>query len=357
MNAQFPITSTPKYSFPLSQGSLQLPQQLIELSTRSLKRPDLQVFPLGDTNDQPCIHESSNRLPSPARLVKLKSNASTTPIVAMDVSSIRLGDTKLGTLVAVRGAIVWKQTNGYRYMRLGPFPFHITKRSGGEIRRLLRQHRTSMPFVGGNSTLNIVPIQAKLATLLERWIQTFVNQAVHNSLILWDGSLMAGTVETPMKSMKQLLEDAHSRQNTILAFSKMTKLFSQGRRLTDLVMKHPPPCMLEIRCPVSHLGPLYFMGRVYVAKLSGGSCAFRLDVDKQLLHDHTVEAIQKLLGNDLIVQSYPETLRLAHIFSTFTATEVLGIQRCVTKENNIRILLRPNIRRLLFGRFGKGLEG
>ena len=99
------------------------------------------------------------------------------------------------------------------------------------------------------------------------------------------------------------------------------------------------------------------MGNIYVAKLTGGSCTFRLDIDKRLSQMQAVEAVQKLLGNDLILQSYPETLRLAHIFSTFTATEVLGIQRCVAKESNIKILTRPNVRRILFGRFGKGPEG
>jgi len=106
-----------------------------------------------------------------------------------------------------------------------------------------------------------------------------------------------------------------------------------------------------------HVGPLRLMGNVYVAKLSKSSYAFRLDADKQLSHAQTVEAVQKLLGNDLILQSYPETLRLAHIFSTFTATEVLGIQRCVAKEGGVKIVTRPNVRRMLFGRFGKGPEG
>ncbi len=99
------------------------------------------------------------------------------------------------------------------------------------------------------------------------------------------------------------------------------------------------------------------MGNIYVARLTGGTCAFRVDIDKELPHQQVVESVQKLLGNDVISQSYPETLRLAHIFSTFTATEVLGIQRCLTKEKRIKILGKQNVRRILFGPFGKGLDG
>ena len=200
-------------------------------------------------------------------------------------------------------------------------------------------------------------MQTRLMTLLERWIQTIVNQTTNGSLILWDGSLTAGTPETPTQAIEQLLKEARNNQNTTLAFSKMTRLLLYGHRLTDLLWKSPPPCLLKIQNYPVCVGPLHLMGNIYVAKLTGGSCTFRLDIDKRLSQMQAVEAVQKLLGNDLILQSYPETLRLAHIFSTFTATEVLGIQRCVAKESNIKILTRPNVRRILFGRFGKGPEG
>jgi len=184
-----------------------------------------------------------------------------------------------------------------------------------------------------------------------------VNQTTHNSLILWDGSLTAGTPETSVQEMEQLLKKARDNQNTVLAFSKMTRLLLHGYRVTDLIWKHPSPCLLKIQNYPIHVGPLCLMGNVHVAKLTEDRYTFRLDIDKQLSHKQSIEAVQKLLGNDLILQSYPETLRLAHIFSTFTANEVLGIQRCIAKESNMRIITRPNIRRILFGRFGKGLEG
>ena len=356
VNAQYPITTTPKYNFPLPNENLQLPQQFIELSVRSLKRKQHLQPPFPNTNTtQYSTTECLEHFFPTTSLVKLKPNPAKTPIVGIDVSSIKLGETEAGILLAVRGAIVWKQANRYRYLRLGPFPFHITEKNKNEICSLRQHHQTA--HIQEHTSPNILYVQTKLTTLLERWIQASVNQTTRSSLILWDGSLTAGTPETPVKTMEQMLKEARDNQNTILAFSKMTRLLLYGHRLTGLIGESPPPCLLKIQNYPTYVGPMHLMGNIYVAKLTEGSCTFRLDVDKRLPHTQTIEAVQKLLGNDLILQSYPETLRLAHIFSTFTATEVLGVQRCIAKENNIKIVTRPNVRRILFGRFGKGPEG
>jgi hypothetical protein len=67
-----------------------------------------------------------------------------------------------------------------------------------------------------------------------------------------------------------------------------------------------------------------------------------------------MSALEKLVGNDLYMQSYPETLRLAHILCTFTANEVLAMQHFITRKHGIQIVNRPDMHRLLFGPFGKG---
>jgi len=48
---------------------------------------------------------------------------------------------------------------------------------------------------------------------------------------------------------------------------------------------------------------------------------------------------------------------LAHIYCTFTANEVIAMQRYLEHERALKISIKPNIRRLLFGPFGKGPEG
>jgi hypothetical protein len=90
-----------------------------------------------------------------------------------------------------------------------------------------------------------------------------------------------------------------------------------------------------------------------VARLNKANFAFRLDVDREIPAEQRIDAIQKLLGNDLYTQSYPETLRLSHILCTFTANEVLAMKHFITRKHGIQMVNRPDMHRLLFGQFGR----
>jgi hypothetical protein len=287
--------------------------------------------------------------------IPLKPILEDTPVVAVDVSSIKVGETETGILCAIRGAIVWKEKSRYRYLRLGPFPFHITEENKKEIYNLFRRYYFGTPEE--TSAPSLINMQVRMGNLLERWLQMGVSCSLYGSIILWDGSLTAGTVDSPVKVVSQLLEIARNRLNTVLAFSKTTQLRLLGHRLTDLMGKSQPPCLLQINGFPVPSGPVFPLGNVYVAKLTRGICSFRLDIDKKIPRELGIEAVRKLLGNDLLTQSYPETLRLAHIFSTFTASEVIGIQRFIAQQCGLKMVARPNVRRLLFGSFGKGSEG
>jgi len=198
-----------------------------------------------------------------------------------------------------------------------------------------------------------------MTILLERWLQTQIAAQSHSSLILLDGSLTAGTYDTPTTSLTQLLDTAHNNHNTVLAFTKVSRLRINGHHLTDLINKAKPPSLLQIDgYPTTATAIAYthihFLGNIYVAKLSPSPYSFRLDIDNRIPPDQAIDSVEHLLGNDLVLDGYPETLRLAHIYSTFTANEVLGIQRFLAQTHHIRIIQRPNVRRLLFGPFGKG---
>ena len=343
----------------MKEAILDFPQKLMELSVRSLEAPiHHRLDVIGESSS---IHETKRYPhcgPPSTRLFKLRPDLAKIPIIAVDVSSIKLGETCNGVLLALRGAIVWREDDSYQYLRLGPFPFHITTKNREELNHVLRRcyRRQQIQETYLHSFASFIYLQTRLTSFLERWIHASINRTTRDSIILWDGSLMAGTPETPIKDMEQLLKQARDNRNVMLAFSKITKLILFDKRLPDLVSGNPPPCILKIGNLPLNISQMQPMGNMYVARLTEGSCAFRLDIDKKLPDVNAVAAVQRLIGNDLITQSYPETLRLAHIFSTFTATEVLAIQRCVAKESKVRILARPNVRRILFGRFGKGPE-
>ena len=332
----------------------------MELSLSSMKNIESSYLQASQTTlNQPATEHIADATPimkiqqtSTIKTIPLEPAQDEKPVVAVDVSSIRIGETETGELCAIRAAIVWKEKNRYKYQRIGPFPFHITEQNKKEIHKLFRNSHFEF-----SDTPNMVNIQTRMGNLLERWLQLGISCSTYGAIILWDGSMTAGTVDSPAEEMSRLLEVARNRLSTVLAFSKNTNLRFSGHKLTDYAEKAVPPCLLQLNDFPASSGPVLLLGDIYVAKLTRGVCSFRLDIDKKVPQEHGIEAVQSLLGSDLLVQSYPETLRLAHIYSTFTATEVIGIQRFIAQQYGLKIVTRPNVRRMLFGPFGKGAEG
>lgn len=275
-------------------------------------------------------------------------------VAAVDTSSIKIGETSTGILIAVRGANVWKQNKSYRYIRLGPFLFHITEENKKEVYNALRRAYFNSPHEHDRqSSPNLLQMPTRIANLLERWLQKMFSKTISNGLILFDGSLTSGIADTPTQRMTEILTTARKRNNVVLAFSKMTSLRFNGYLITDVLLKYKPPYMLEMT-GLKPKPPIVLLGDVYVARLTKGNYAFRLDIDKEVSHEHRIEAVEKLLGTDLFSQSYPETLRLAHILCTFTANEVIAMQHFIAHRYGLKIINRPDMHRLLFGPFGKG---
>jgi hypothetical protein len=353
---QYTITTTPKYNFPQPTIDTTLPQRFLEQSIHSLKQVRNQSFQLNQQNLQQTSTFDDNpttlqlkRLPLP-----LTPRTQETLIAAVDTSTIKIGETSKGIIIAIRGATVWKQNRNYRYTRLGPFIFHITEENKKEVYNTLETAYFNIQYACNHqATPNLLQMPTRLASLLERWLQAMLAKTVSQGLILFDGSLTSGTIDTPVQRMKEILSTARRNKNIVLAFSKMTNLRVNGYLITDLLPEHEPPYLLETT-GLQFKPPIVLLGDVYVARLNKANYAFRLDIDREIPVQHRMEAVEKLLGNDLYLQSYPETLRLAHILCTFTANEVLAMQHFITRKHGIQIINRPDMHRLLFGPFGKG---
>ncbi len=284
-------------------------------------------------------------------LIQIKPKNTETLVAAIDTSSMKIGETKNGILIAIRGATIWKKNRRYRYIRLGPFIFHITEENKTEVYNSLQ--KTYLGQQDHQYAPNLAQMPTRLASLLERWLQLATAKTMSKSLILFDGSLTAGTPDAPSSVMLEILENARKMGNAVLAFSKMTTMRLNGNLITDILTKCAPPYMLEL-AGLRVKPPLVSFGDIYVARLSSGNYAFRLDIDRELSMQEKIFAVERLIGNDLLLQGYPETLRLAHILCTFTANEVIAMQHFITRRYGLKIINRPDMHRLLFGPFGKG---
>jgi hypothetical protein len=351
---QLAITTTPKYSFPQPTIDTSLPQRLIELSIHSLKHAQNQSFQLNQQSFQQNSPEQIQTTHTKLQPIPLKPKLEKTMVTAVDTSTIKIGETTKGIIIAVRGATIWKNRTHYRYMRFGPFIFHVTEENKKQVYNALQTtYLNSLHEHNHNGSPNLLQMPTRIASLLERWQQTMLSKTVTNGLILFDGSLTSGINDTPTQRIKEILDNARKKQNVVLAFSKMTTLRFNGYLITDIPVNHKPPYLFKIT-DLKPKPPIVLLGDVYVAKLTKGNYAFRLDIDKQVFNEQKIEALEKLLGNDLLSQSYPETLRLAHILCTFTANEVIAMQHFITRKYDLRIINRPDMHRLLFGPFGKG---
>lgn len=353
---QYTITTTPKYNFPQPTIEQPIPQHFLEQSLRSLKQVQTQPFQLNQQNlQQPDnIEANAQSLQLKLQPITLTPISQSTTIAACDTSTIRIGETSTGILIAVRGATVTKQNRHYRYKRFGPFIYHITEENKKELHNMLEQaYLASIHEQSHSSNLSLLQMPTRITSILERWLQTLLAKTVSNSIILFDGSLTAGTPDTPAYRLKQILNYANEKESIVLAFSKMTNLRVNGYLITDLPFGHKPPYLLET-VGWKPKPPIVLLGDVYVARLTYGNYAFRLDISREYPIEKKIDAVNKLLGNDVLLQSYPETLRLAHILCTFTANEVLAMQHYATRKCGLRIINRPDMHKLLFGPFGRG---
>ena len=356
MIEQYTITTTPKYNFPQPTIDTTLPQRFLEQSLYSLKQVQRQSFRLNQPNVQQfqILEQKSSNLSLNRQPISLKPIFQETKIAAVDTSTIKIGETATGIIIAIRGATTWRETKHYRYTRIGPFIFHITEENKNEVYNNLEKSYFNKLY-SSNRYANppLFQMPTRLASLLERWLQIMLAKTFGKGLILLDGSLTSGTTDTPVQRMKDILSLARRNHSTVLAFSKMTSLRVNGYLITDQLPKNEPPYLLETT-GVKFKSPTVVLGNVYVARLNKANYAFRLDIDSEVPTKQRMEAVERLLGNDLCLQGYPETLRLSHILCTFTANEVLAMKHFITRKHGIQIINRPDMHKLLFGPFGKG---
>ena len=349
-------TITNKYNFPQPAIDTILPQRFLEQSLNSLKQVQHQPLQLNaQTFSQ---FSATDQYPSNLQLkpnpIPIKPDHQETLIAAVDTSTIKIGDTSTGMIVAIRGATTWKQSQSYKYTRLGPFIFHITEENKNQLYNALEHAYFSTTYGSiHQATPNIIQMPTRLASLLERWLQTMLAKTINSGILLFDGSLTSGTIDTPVQRLREILSYARRNNSTVLAFSKATTLRANGILITEQLPNHDPPYLLETM-GLHSKPPIILLGDVYVARLNKANFAFRLDIDKETPPELRMDGLRKLLGNDLYTQSYPETLRLSHILCTFTANEVLAMKHFITQKHGIQIINRPDMHRLLFGSFSKG---
>jgi hypothetical protein len=283
---------------------------------------------------------------------EIKPNNTFMPIVAVDTSSAKLGETNKGILAAIRVGIFIqneKETLGYTY---GPYVIHITHDNKQLLYDYFRQELLGIKKADAPSVLT--KMVDRIRNIIERISQTITCSMIKDGLVLWDGSLTGGTIDTPKEVIENAIKIAHSNQNSIIAISKKSWLrLVSGEQLIGLLDNIPKACFIDVHDKL-HADKNRFLGRVHVAKFTVDGFSFRVDVAAS--PGYTNEDILSLLaGNSAFYNGYPETLRQAHIHCYFTPSEVLALQNYVINKYNLEVIRTFDIRTHLFTPFGRGV--
>ena len=351
-------------NFLLPEGTTPaIPQGFVEFcrdSMRGLQGSQLFVLPTFDPDfettqfdgaDGPILNIDG---PNDDHVVMLEAVATERPVVAIDTSTVKLGELDDGILCALRGAVVTLASKNYRYLRYGPFVFSL-----GYNAPIASKCLANLGFPPFSGEPNIDSLLKRVRNVLERWLQFSVSSSLADAFVLIDGSLTAGTPDNPSRELEQILEVARRSGSVMIAISKKTKLRIRNKALTNLLENEPNPCLIDVDTEITEQFPPYpvrFLGRVFVAKLAKAGFPFRIDIDRHIPNTTAVNEFAQLAGTDIVDQGYPETLRMAHILSTFTATDVLAMQAFAEAQFGLEMAPKLSLRHSLFGPFGSRWE-
>lgn len=281
----------------------------------------------------------------------LDIDSSSIPIDAVDASSVQLGETNLGVISAVRVAI-WRQVPGERpsLSRFGPYMVHLTHDNVDFIYNYFRREVFGLKEPKRAPRLH--KMTDRIRNFFERLAQRYACRIVKGGIVLWDGSLTAGTVDTPLEVMERTLSIAGENNNSVAAVSKQSMLRTRlGERILDLLEGEVGPRYKDINEQISAHQLSRILGRVHVVKFTPHGFSFRVDISPRP-GQSCGEVLSLLKGNVSFYNGYPDPLRQAHISAYFTPYEVLSLQSMAVEKYHMRVIPTFDVKRHILGPFG-----
>ena len=270
------------------------------------------------------------------------------PIVAVDTSSKILGETEQGIVAAYRSTIVvlsdlHEKPHAFRF---GPYVFHLTEENKlgiyNHFRKLL-----GLDKVSESEVPKLLKLADRIRNAIERMLQKAAAKIIRNGIVLWDGSLIGGTVDTPIKIVKENISLAHSNGNSVVGVSKKSRLrTTSGKKLINLLENVYEACYVDVHKIIVSRQLGRYLGHVFAVKFSPFGFTFRVDVAPRSGLT-PIQALEQLVSSCKMYNGYPELLRDAHITARLTSIEVLALQAYIAREYGLTILKSFNIRKYI----------
>lgn len=256
---------------------------------------------------------------------RISGNSVEFPFLAIDSSSVKIAETDRGIIACYRVGVIVHAESNRRIIRMGPYLIEVNEWNKLEIYNYFRSALNLDPM-DARSLPKIEKMIDRIRNFIERLIQRAASTLIKNGLILWDGSLMGGTIDTPAEVVRKSIKLSHKYGNSVIGVSKHSRLrLIDGRRIEDLLLGVRKACYVDVHRFIKAKEPGRYFGRVFVAKFTPYGFPFRVDVAPApgLTVDDCISAIASLCST---FSGYPEPLRQAHINSYLTSAEVLALQ-------------------------------
>lgn len=271
-------------------------------------------------------------------------------VYAIDTSSMILGETSEGILFCIRGVVIhWDQEREYvKITDKFESPCFVSENNRQTIYRALRKDLWGLE-TGEESAPENLKMVDRVRNIYERYLQKTTAEKAKDSLLLFDGSLTGGTVDTPKQILQDIISASDQNHNSILAFSKKTKLKTlQGQKIADLLLGSATyPVFLPVTRLLKKSMAQDILGEVFIARLCRLPIFFRVDIHAK----RAEEAASNLLRSVFLEHGYPKPLIQAHLHCYFNGHDAFT-HRVVLGKRGVFVREEFDIRRLLFGIYG-----
>jgi hypothetical protein len=296
-----------------------------------------------DSNGQTIVPLRRDRSFEPASAAiprVIHPNEKITYITAIDSSVVHLASTEEGRLYCAKSGVVMSSGRGIRrHFRIGPILIYLTE---GSLRDSKIDHNlANLLFFDSNIAKRFIRIR------LERAIQLMLSHRLNNSIMLIDGSLRPSIFEDHNCTINRVIETSTLDNNDVIGLSKKTtmKTLNQFEYLLKAI---PFSACIDTDYVIKSLAR-NTLGKNVLVKLGKNENEYVLRADICSANGNEMESLERLIGNDVIFRSYPESLRIAHHISTFTNTEVSSLNGFVSRSYGVVEIDHTDSRKNLLG--------
>jgi len=179
-----------------------------------------------------------------------------------------------------------------------------------------------------------------------------LSKLVTNSIILIDGSLKYSIFENRFYSILKILENSVINKNLVIGISKNTKI-NILKYFSYPLLKEQNPSFVNIDLVITSLIRRIY-GEHILIKFDNNTYSNILRADVVTFDgSQIIESLGTLLYNEFITNGYPSTLQLSHHVSTFSNTDLSGIQSFIKSKYFIKEIFHENVRNSVLGSIWK----